>query len=122
MGCVLKWIKEEGGVEEMERRSATKSQMVYDQIEKSGGDFYVSSVAKHCRSRMNIPFRIGGVASNKEFEKQFLEMAEARKMIQLKGHRSVGGIRASLYNAMSVAETTTFVQFMAEFEANNHMD
>lgn len=102
----------------MASRSLAKSKMVYDEIESSNG-FYISPVMVHCRSRMNIPFRIGNAKGDEALEKEFLKQAEALKMVQLKGHRSVGGIRASLYNAMSIEETKVLVNFMREFRDHN---
>lgn len=118
VGCVFDWIEENGGVQEMDNRSLTKSKLVYDMIESSNG-FYVSPVSTHARSRMNIPFRIGNAKGDEDLEKEFLKKAEALRMVQLKGHRSVGGIRASLYNALSIDETKMLVKFMREFQENN---
>lgn len=114
LGLVLQWVKDEGGVEKMEENSKLKSQAVYEAIQKSNG-FYRATVDPHCRSRMNIPFRIGGPDGDEALEKKFLEEASKRGMIQLKGHRSVGGIRASLYNALSLEEANLLVSFMQEF-------
>lgn len=118
MGCVFDWIVSEGGVAEMDKRSLIKSKLIYEEIASSNG-FYVSPVEGHCRSRMNIPFRIGSATGDDELEKEFLKQAEGLKMMQLKGHRSVGGIRASLYNAMSIEETTQLAQFMKDFRMKN---
>lgn len=118
VGCVFDWISGEGGVTEMDRRSSIKSKMIYDEIAASNG-FFVSPVAEHCRSRMNIPFRIGSATGDDDLEKEFLQQAEALKMKQLKGHRSVGGIRASLYNAMTIEETKQLADFMRAFRVNN---
>ncbi|XP_052869916.1 probable phosphoserine aminotransferase [Anopheles cruzii] len=114
MGRVFAWIKRHGGVEEMHRKSLTKSQLVYDVIANSNG-FYYCPVEARVRSRMNVPFRIGGAAGDEDLEKLFLKGAEALGMQQLKGHRSVGGIRASLYNAVTVEEATALKQYMQEF-------
>lgn len=102
----------------MDKRSLIKSKMIYEEIANSNG-FYVSPVEEHCRSRMNIPFRIGSAAGDEDLEKEFLKQADGLKMAQLKGHRSVGGIRASLYNAMSIEETTKLAQFMKDFRQKN---
>lgn len=118
VGCVFDWIAAEGGVAEMDKRSSNKSKMIYEEIASSNG-FYVSPVEEHCRSRMNIPFRIGSAAGDDALESEFLKQAQALKMVQLKGHRSVGGIRASLYNAMSIEETTQLAEFMREFRQKN---
>ncbi|CAB0010561.1 unnamed protein product [Nesidiocoris tenuis] len=109
-GLVFKWIEEKGGVEKMAEWAEAKSSSVYDTIDQSNG-FYSCPVNRECRSRMNIPFRI----KTEELEQLFLKEAQSKGMIQLKGHRSVGGIRASLYNAVTLDETNTLVQFMKEF-------
>ncbi|XP_022653956.1 phosphoserine aminotransferase-like isoform X2 [Varroa jacobsoni] len=115
LGLVLKWIKSEGGVSGMQARSAAKSQAIYDLIDQSGG-FYVSNIDKACRSRTNIPFRI---RSNDALEKKFLKEAENAGMIQLKGHRSIGGIRASVFNAMDVVQAMKLIEFMKRFQKAN---
>jgi phosphoserine aminotransferase len=114
MGLVFKWIKRNGGVEGMNERALQKSQLIYKAIEDSNG-FYVCPVNPSFRSRMNIPFRIGGASGDDHLEKEFLKKAEANGMLQLKGHRSVGGIRASLYNALTVENAETLAKFMREF-------
>lgn len=88
-----------------------KSKLIYDAIEQSNG-FYVCPVAKACRSRMNIPFRI---QNNEELENAFVAGASKQNMLQLKGHRSVGGIRASLYNAVTLEEAETLANYMKSF-------
>ncbi|XP_017477951.1 PREDICTED: probable phosphoserine aminotransferase [Rhagoletis zephyria] len=118
MGLVFKWIKRNGGVAGMTKNAATKSKLIYDVIEKSNG-FYSCPVEKRVRSRMNVPFRIGSVEGVDALEKKFLAKAECQGMIQLKGHRSVGGIRASLYNAITVDETEQLAKLMTEFFQNN---
>lgn len=119
LGLVLKWIKQNGGVEGMAKRSAEKSRLIYELFDKSNG-FYVCNVDRAHRSRVNIPFRIGGAQGDDELEKLFLKEAAKRNMIQLKGHRSVGGIRASVFNAMSVEALTPFLEFAREFEKEHH--
>ena len=96
----------------MEMRSTMKSHLIYGVIDQSDG-FYSCPVPCSLRSRVNIPFRIRN--GDKELEKKFLEQAQQRNMIQLKGHRSVGGIRASLYNAVTVQETSVLADFMKVF-------
>lgn len=118
MGRVFEWIKRQGGVEEMNRRSMKKSSLIYDIIDNSNG-FYYCPIAVDSRSRMNIPFRIGGAEGNDALEKEFLKGAESLKMVQLKGHRSVGGLRASLYNAVTVEEVEILAKYMKEFQHNN---
>lgn len=115
LGLVLQWVKSQGGVEGMARRSDAKSKALYDLINASNG-FYVSHIDPAARSRVTIPFRVGGPNGDDALEKLFLKEAEARNMIQLKGHRSVGGIRVSMFNAMSVEEVVTFIQFAKEFQ------
>ncbi|XP_076258877.1 phosphoserine aminotransferase isoform X1 [Rhynchophorus ferrugineus] len=115
MEKVLKWIQKNGGVDGMESQSDKKSNGLYAAI-KNSGDFYSCPIEENCRSRINIPFRVGGPQGNEELEAKFLEEAEKRYMYQLKGHRSVGGIRASLYNATSYEDVMLLVQLMKEFQ------
>lgn len=114
MGKVFEWLKAKGGIQGMDKLSQQKSKMIYDIIDGSNG-FYTCPVDKKCRSRMNVPFRIGGLSGNDALEKEFLQKAEQLKMVQLKGHRSVGGIRASLYNAITIGNTETLAAFMRDF-------
>ncbi|XP_073984673.1 phosphoserine aminotransferase [Rhodnius prolixus] len=114
MGLVFEWIKESGGVEEMEKRAIKKSTSVYSIIDNSNG-FYICPVKKEVRSRMNVPFRI----SNPELESEFLAGAEKLGMIQLKGHRLVGGIRASLYNAVTLEDSKALTDYMILFMKNH---
>lgn len=116
IGKVLKWIKKLGGIDAMYANSAKKSSLVYNAIEESNG-FYTCPVEKPYRSRMNAVFRIGG--GDEALEKEFLKGAEALGMLQLKGHRSVGGVRASLYNAVTLNDTETLVNYMKTF-LNKH--
>ena len=99
----------------MSKLAQERSSLLYSVIDGSNG-FYSSPVEKIFRSRLTIPFRVGGQAGNEELEKKFLDEASAEGMIQLKGHRSVGGIRASLYNAMTVEEVQKLVSFMKSFQ------
>lgn len=114
MSRVFEWIKRNGGVEGMNDRALQKSQLIYKAMDASNG-FYVCPVDPDHRSRMNIPFRIGGANGDDDLEKEFLKKAEAMGMLQLKGHRSVGGIRASLYNALTIENAATLANFMKEF-------
>lgn len=114
MGRNFEWIKRQGGIQKMYSNSNAKSKLIYDVIANSGG-FYVCPVDKAYRSRMNVPFRIGSITGDDALEKEFLTGAEALKMVQLKGHRSVGGIRASLYNAVSVDDATKLANYMQTF-------
>lgn len=118
VGKVLNWIKKCGGVEAMAANSLKKSQLVYDRIDKSNG-FYSCPIEKPYRSRMNVVFRVGGKDGDESVEKEFLKGAEELKMLQLKGHRSVGGIRASLYNAVTFEDTETLVKYMDAFLAKH---
>lgn len=118
VGKVLNWIKKSGGIKAMYENSLKKSQLVYDRIDKSGG-FYSCPIEKAYRSRMNIVFRVGGLDGDEALEKEFLKGAEEFKMLQLKGHRSVGGIRASLYNAVTLDDTETLVKHMDAFLAKH---
>ena len=117
MGLVFKWISDQGGVKSMEQRSIAKSRMIYEIIDQSNG-FYSCPVPALLRSRVNIPFRIQN--GNEDLEKQFVDQAKKRNMIQLKGHRSVGGIRASLYNAVTKEEVALLAAFMKEFMQSNN--
>ncbi|KAK2837900.1 hypothetical protein Q5P01_015112 [Channa striata] len=114
MGLVLEWIRSQGGSNAMEILNKQKSSMIYDIINASDG-FFVSSVDEACRSRMNIPFRVGKNKGDDALEKEFLDGASKLGMISLKGHRSVGGIRASLYNAVTLEDTEALAAYMKEF-------
>lgn len=118
MSRVFEWLKRNDGVEGMSKLAQKKSQLIYDTINKSNG-FYTCPVDEQCRSRMNLPFRICG--GDEALEKEFLQKAEKVGMVQLKGHRSVGGIRASLYNAISMENTETLNKFMNEFYENKKL-
>lgn len=116
MGRVFEWIKRQGGVVAMNKAAVTKSQMIYKIIDNSKG-FYSCPIDVKSRSRMNVPFRVcKSGKGDEELEKEFLKGAEALKMMQLKGHRSVGGIRASLYNAVKVEEAEILAKYMIEFQ------
>ncbi|XP_077062935.1 phosphoserine aminotransferase [Siphateles boraxobius] len=118
MGLVLEWIRNSGGAEAMERLNIQKSDIVYDIINHSNG-FYSCPVDMACRSRMNVPFRIGKKEGDESLEKSFLDGASKLGMISLKGHRSVGGIRASLYNAVTVEDVKALAAHMEEFLKNH---
>lgn len=107
-----------GGLSAMARNCDARSSLLYSTIDSSDG-FYVNPVHKNARSRVNVSFRIGGPHGDEELEKKFLKEAEAAGMIQLKGHRSVGGIRASLYNAITVQQVEKLTQLMRQFMAAN---
>lgn len=109
-GLVFEWLKEQGGVEEMERRNRIKQELLYGAIDAS--EFYTNPIAKNARSWMNVPFRL----ADEKLDKAFLAGAEARGLLNLKGHRSVGGMRASIYNAVGLDAVQALVGYMAEFE------
>lgn len=110
-GLVFRWMLEEGGVEEFARRNAEKSRIVYDAIDGSGG-FYRNHVLPEFRSRMNIPFFLPDEALTARF------VAESKEagLLALKGHKAVGGLRASLYNAMPVNGARALADFMRDFQ------
>ncbi|HSB61162.1 MAG TPA: 3-phosphoserine/phosphohydroxythreonine transaminase [Vicinamibacteria bacterium] len=114
VGLVLQWLRGLGGLEEMERRNAAKAGLLYAAIDGSGG-FYRGHARPDSRSRMNVTFRL----PSEELEKAFLTQATAAGLEGLKGHRSVGGLRASLYNALPLAAVEALVAFMAEFRRRN---
>lgn len=99
----------------MEKMSILKSEMIYNIIDESNG-LFVCPVEKKSRSRMNIPFRIGDIKGDSKLEREFLDKAAALGMLSLKGHRSVGGIRASLYNAVTVDDVEKLAEFMRHFK------
>jgi phosphoserine aminotransferase len=109
-GLVFQWVKREGGLAEMARRNEAKAGMLYEAIDASG--FYSNPVARNCRSWMNVPFRLG----RPELDGTFQAEAMAAGLANLAGHRAVGGMRASLYNAMPVEGVAALVAFMREFE------
>ncbi|MDY0073581.1 MAG: 3-phosphoserine/phosphohydroxythreonine transaminase [Thauera sp.] len=108
-GLVFQWLKREGGLAEIEVRNIAKAKLLYDFLD--GNDFYTTRVDPACRSRMNVPFLLRDEALNGAF----LAEAEAAGLMQLKGHKSVGGMRASIYNAMPLAGVQALVDFMAGF-------
>ncbi|MGH8162113.1 MAG: 3-phosphoserine/phosphohydroxythreonine transaminase [Gammaproteobacteria bacterium] len=114
IGLYLDWVADEGGLEEMARRANLRSQTVYAAIDASEG-FYVDRVVPRSRSRTNIPFGI----DDRELEKRFLREAAAAGLKQLEGHRSRGGMRASLYNAMALAGPEALAEFMHDFARHN---
>ncbi len=109
-GLVFKWIKRQGGVAEMERRSQVKSSLLYDFIEQSS--LYENRVHKNCRSRTNVTFFLKDERLNAEFLAQSSEAGLAA----LRGHKAAGGMRASIYNAMPIAGVEALLDFMREFE------
>jgi phosphoserine aminotransferase len=109
-GLVFEWLKGEGGIAVIEKRNIAKAKLLYDYLDQSR--FYVNPVRREDRSRMNVPFRL----HDESLDEAFLRGAKERGMIQLKGHRSVGGMRASIYNAMPIEGVQALVDYMAEFE------
>ncbi|HSS46599.1 MAG TPA: 3-phosphoserine/phosphohydroxythreonine transaminase [Burkholderiales bacterium] len=109
-GLNFQWLKKNGGIAAIEKRNIEKARLLYDFLDNSR--FFRNPVRKSDRSRMNVPFSLKNTALDEEFLKQ----AKAQGMIQLKGHRSVGGMRASIYNAMPIEGVQTLVGFMREFE------
>jgi phosphoserine aminotransferase len=112
-GLVFKWIKARGGLAAMAEHNRVKAQVLYDFLDRSS--FYSNPVARADRSLMNVPFRL----KDESLDDAFLKGALARGMVQLKGHRSVGGMRASIYNAMPVDGVQALVDYMKEFEAQH---
>jgi len=112
-GAVFQWIKRQGGLAAMERLNRAKAEALYAAIDGSG--FYRNPVVPECRSWMNIPFTL----PNDDLDKPFLEGAKAAGLVALAGHRSVGGMRASLYNAMPMAGVTALVEYMREFQSRH---
>jgi phosphoserine aminotransferase len=114
MNLVLKWIKENGGPEAMEKINRQKAELLYNVIDGSGG-FYRGPADPASRSIMNVTFRL----ANEELEKQFIKESEEAGFVGLKGHRSVGGLRASIYNAVPLESVQALVSFMEDFRHRN---
>jgi phosphoserine aminotransferase len=112
-GLVFEWLKERGGLAAMAEHNRAKAKLLYDALDAS--QFFSSPVAREDRSLMNVPFRL----RDPSLDDAFLKGAQERSMIQLKGHRSVGGMRASIYNAMPVEGVQTLVAYLKEFEAKH---
>jgi phosphoserine aminotransferase len=113
LGLVCKWIQDKGGLAVMERENEEKAKLIYDAIDAT--DFYRGHADIDCRSTMNVTFRLPA----EELEKKFVAETTAQGLDGLKGHRSVGGIRASIYNAFPRAGVEALVSFMKEFERRN---
>ncbi|PIT80123.1 3-phosphoserine/phosphohydroxythreonine transaminase [Limnohabitans sp. 15K] len=109
-GLVFQWLKKHGGIAAMEQRNIAKATLLYDFLDSSS--LYVNKVAMNCRSRMNVPFFLRDESRNDAF----LAGAKAANLLQLKGHKSVGGMRASIYNAMPLDGVQALVAYMREFE------
>jgi phosphoserine aminotransferase len=109
-GLVFKWLKQLGGLAAIEKINIEKSKLLYDYLDQS--QFFRNPVAKEDRSRMNVPFTL----KDTRLDEPFLKGAVERGMVQLKGHRSVGGMRASIYNAMPIEGVRALVDYLREFE------
>jgi phosphoserine aminotransferase len=109
-GLVFKWLLAQGGLAAIEKKNVAKAQLLYETLDASS--FYWNPVLKADRSRMNVPFKLRDEA----LDTPFLKGAQERGLLQLKGHRSVGGMRASIYNAMPIEGVQTLVDYMREFE------
>lgn len=109
-GLIFQWLKRQGGVPAIEARNIAKARLLYDYID--GSQFYVNKVDPACRSRMNVPFFLRDESRNDAF----LAGAKAAGLLQLKGHKSVGGMRASIYNAMPLEGVQALVDYMQEFQ------
>ncbi|MEP4485641.1 MAG: 3-phosphoserine/phosphohydroxythreonine transaminase [Halioglobus sp.] len=112
-GLVFAWLEEQGGLSAMEVVNRRKAEKLYTAIDDS--DFYANPVEVQSRSLMNVPFTL----ADAELDKAFLQQAEAAGLLNLKGHRSVGGMRASIYNAVSEDAVDALISFMRDFEASN---
>lgn len=113
-GKVFAWLKANGGVDAIEEVNKNKAQKLYDYVDGSGG-FYTNPVAVADRSKMNVPF----ILANADLDAAFLEQSHAAGLHALKGHRSVGGMRASIYNAMPIAGIDALIDFMDSFKASH---
>ncbi len=109
-GLVFEWLLAQGGVAAIEQKNIAKAKLFYDYVDNS--DFYSNNIAVNNRSRMNIPFRLQDEKRNDAF----LKGAEAQGLLQLKGHRMVGGMRASMYNAMPIEGVQALIAYMKQFE------
>jgi phosphoserine aminotransferase len=108
-GLVFQWLKKNGGVAAMEKVNIAKAELLYKALDVD--DFYQTKVARESRSRMNVPFYLKDESQNEAF----LAGAKARGLLQLKGHKSVGGMRASIYNAMPIEGVQALVDYLNEF-------
>ncbi|MCX7553445.1 3-phosphoserine/phosphohydroxythreonine transaminase [Marinicella sp. S1101] len=110
MLLVLRWVKAQGGVGAIQAANQTKSSTLYDYVDQSG--LYMNKVAKNCRSEVNVPFWL----ADENLNQVFLEQSSAAGLKALKGHMAVGGMRASIYNAIPLSGIETLITFMQEFE------
>jgi len=109
-GLVFEWLKQLGGLKKVEEINLAKAKLIYDYLDRT--EFYHAPVAKEDRSRMNVYFRL----RNEQLDAEFLKQAQGHGLTQLKGHRALGGMRASIYNAMPIAGVKALVNFMQDFE------
>lgn len=114
VGLVAKWLLNLGGLEAIAKINDEKAKLIYDTIDSSNG-FYRGHAEKDSRSKMNITFRL----PSEELEKKFVKEANEQGLVGLKGHRSVGGLRASVYNAFPLEGAKALVEFMKEFQNKN---
>lgn len=112
-GKVFKWIKNNGGLEAMKKRNEEKAKILYDYLDSSS--FYIATASKKDRSMMNVTFK----TNSKELDELFVKAAKDNNIVNIKGHRSVGGMRASIYNAMPKEGVIALVEFMKKFEEEN---
>jgi len=112
-GLVFQWLKAQGGLAVMAERNRAKAALLYEHLD--GSSFFKSPVQRDCRSLMNVPFKL----RDESLDAPFLKGADARGLLQLKGHRSVGGMRASIYNAMPIEGVKALVAYLKEFEASH---
>lgn len=115
LGLTLDWLNEQGGIAGMEQLKKEKSSLLYDFLDSSS--LFIPHAEKSCRSDMNVTFRTG----NEELDAKFVKEAAAAGLLNLKGHKSAGGMRASIYNAMPLEGVKTLVEFMKEFEVKNRV-
>lgn len=109
-GLVFEWLLKQGGLPVIAQKNQAKAELLYETIDASGG-FYANPVAHDCRSWMNVPFTL----KDKALDPLFLEESEKAGLLALKGHKLVGGMRASIYNAMPMAGVQALVTFMNDF-------
>jgi phosphoserine aminotransferase len=115
VGLVLEWLEAQGGVAAIEKRNAAKAKLLYDTIDATG--YYKCPVERDSRSKMNVVFRVAG--GDEAVEAKFVKETESAGIVGVKGHRSVGGMRASLYNAVTHEAVEVLAAFMREFERKN---
>jgi phosphoserine aminotransferase len=115
VGLVLEWVESQGGLASSEKRNEAKARLLYDTIDASG--YYSCPIEKESRSKMNVVFRVAG--GNESIEDKFAEAAESAGIVGVKGHRSIGGMRVSLYNAVTIEAVQALIDFMGDFKRKN---